>query len=73
MAPSTNANSHSMANAGSETKKVKLHIEHNPKNSTSRLQIEVADRANTTRRKAGDQKSRDALLLAVLCTHRRCN
>jgi hypothetical protein len=51
---------------------VKLRIEHQPKNSMSRLQIEVAAKMKTVDRNAGDQKSRDALLLAVLCTCKRC-
>lgn len=73
MARSATASPQSAAKAGSETKKVKLRIEHQPENSMSKLQMEVADRMKTASRKAGDQKSRVALLLAVLCTHRRCS
>ena len=39
----------------------------------SRLQIELAERMKAANRNPGDQKSRDTLLLAVLCTRKRCS
>lgn len=50
--------------------RVNARMEHQPKNSISRLQMEVAARRKTTRRHGIDQKSR--LSLTVFCTDERC-
>ena len=57
-------------NTGNAIQNVKPRIVHQPENSMSRLQIELAARVKTTSRNAGDQKSRDELLPVVLCTER---
>jgi hypothetical protein len=63
---STSARPERPASAGRNANKEKLRIDHQPKNSMSRLQIEVAARMKTVNRYTGDQKYRAGLALGVL-------
>lgn len=71
MARSVRARANSAARQGKEMNSVKVRMEHQPKNSMSRLQMEVAAKRKTIRRHGTDQKSR-LLPFSAFCTRERC-